>query len=215
METTKAILVLFLVCSLKVFVSPASGYLFSAKVRACENKKMTLTCPPRTEMKISRADYGRSTGREICPHPMIQTTNCVKSVLYFVGPKCNGQNICSLRNTNKEFGDPCPNTYKYLEVDYTCDVRFVRACEHEQFIIICPAGRKILISRAEYGRSAGKEICPHPAIRTTSCVKDVSGTVGHSCNGKNMCTVTSSNKLFGDPCPNTYKYTEVDYTCEF
>lgn len=36
----------------------------------------------------------------------------------------------------------------------------------------------------------------------------------HSCNGKNNCTLSATSSVFGDPCIGTYKYLEVDYTCQ-
>lgn len=36
----------------------------------------------------------------------------------------------------------------------------------------------------------------------------------HSCNGKNNCTISATNSVFGDPCGGTYKYLEVAYICQ-
>ena len=35
--------------------------------------------------------------------------------------KCQGNPLCSVSATNEVFGDPCPGTHKYLEVNYVCE----------------------------------------------------------------------------------------------
>lgn len=38
--------------------------------------------------------------------------------------------------------------------------------------------------------------------------------ISTTCNGLNSCTITATNAWFGnDPCPTTYKYAKVTYTC--
>lgn len=34
------------------------------------------------------------------------------------------------------------------------------------------------------------------------------------CDGKEKCTFRVNNDVFGDPCPDTFKYIEVQYYCE-
>ena len=36
---------------------------------------------------------------------------------------CNGKNSCSIQASNSVFGDPCPGTYKYLELAYVCECK--------------------------------------------------------------------------------------------
>ncbi|KAH3693797.1 hypothetical protein DPMN_081235 [Dreissena polymorpha] len=48
----------------------------------------------------------------------------------------------------------------------------------------------------------------------TSCVSTTStAKVQSLCNGQNLCRLTASNEILGDPCPGTYKYLEVTYAC--
>lgn len=35
----------------------------------------------------------------------------------------------------------------------------------------------------------------------------------YRCNGRNVCSVTVNDELFGDPCPKTKKYLELKYDC--
>ncbi|XP_032419915.1 L-rhamnose-binding lectin CSL3-like, partial [Xiphophorus hellerii] len=37
-----------------------------------------------------------------------------------VGERCNGKQWCKVKASNYVFGDPCYETYKYLEVEYIC-----------------------------------------------------------------------------------------------
>uniref|UniRef100_A0A3Q2TYR5 SUEL-type lectin domain-containing protein n=1 Tax=Fundulus heteroclitus TaxID=8078 RepID=A0A3Q2TYR5_FUNHE len=73
-------------------------------------------------------------------------------------------------------------------------------------------GQLISVSRAKYGRS-NNETCPYDNIKNISC-SGSADEVAHSCNGKESCSVQVTNKEFGDPCPGTYKYLEVNYTCQ-
>ena len=35
-----------------------------------------------------------------------------------------------------------------------------------------------------------------------------------ACEGEHNCTVPATNAFFGDPCPGTYKYLEIGYSCK-
>ena len=34
--------------------------------------------------------------------------------------RCDGQRTCTMPVNSRVFGDPCPNTHKYVEVHYAC-----------------------------------------------------------------------------------------------
>lgn len=102
-------------------------YLFyisvSADVIACEGKLAYIKCSYPSKIKVSSAIYGRTADRSICPHPHlpIRTTNCRSSTSdNKVKAMCNGKRICRVKADNGQFGDPCYETYKYLEVKYKC-----------------------------------------------------------------------------------------------
>ena len=90
----------------------------------CEGGKKTITCSePRTSIEITYANYGR-TSTDICtdtPHPTSRT-DCGPNAnhLGIVKNKCDGKTSCELEAKNSVFGDTCPGTYKYLEVDFKC-----------------------------------------------------------------------------------------------
>lgn len=89
-------------------------------------------------------------------------------------------------------------------------------CEGGAFYLDCPAPSTILITEAIYGRTESAVVCPYiTAPLTTNCTSTTSdGIVKGSCNGQHRCQFTVTNALLGgDPCPGTYKYLQVTYTC--
>lgn len=95
----------------------------SETVIVCEDGKMELRCSVG-KLKINTAVYGRTEGRNVCPHENINKTDCKSTSSYeVVRNKCDGESSCSITVSNSVFGgDPCPGTYKYLDVTFTCVV---------------------------------------------------------------------------------------------
>jgi len=101
--------------------------LFSAvkprSVIICEHHNGKISCPNRKLIDVLNATYGR-LNRQTCSNTNkpIRSTNCRSSnSLKHVQDKCNGKTSCELHASRKEFGgDPCPGTYKSLEVKYRC-----------------------------------------------------------------------------------------------
>ncbi|KAJ8044936.1 Rhamnose-binding lectin [Holothuria leucospilota] len=182
----------------------------------CEGSTMSLSCQGNSEIHVVSASYGRNAGPEICPHSSIQVTSGCHS--YFslsrVRSACEGQNSCSISASNYIFGDPCVFTYKYLEVSYECRTTS-RACEGSTLSLTCPSNTRLNIITANYGRNAGRDVCPHRHIRVTSgCNASSSlGKVRAACQGRQSCSIRASNSVFGDPCFRTYKYLEATYVC--
>ncbi|XP_033755416.1 rhamnose-binding lectin-like [Pecten maximus] len=98
-----------------------SGLLFTAVtgalhvVHVCEGEKMTISCVGG--INVTSAIYGR-TDNVTCSDPRIKTLDCRLDV-YGEVSSCNGETTCLLSASNGN-RDPCPGTYKYLEVSYTC-----------------------------------------------------------------------------------------------
>ena len=87
-------------------------------------------------------------------------------------------------------------------------------CEHDTLALKCNSGKVIKILKASYGRTAGKETCPHAAVSNQKChAKTSVAVVSKACNGKKSCKVQAKNHVFGDPCGGTYKYLTAKYTC--
>ena len=85
--------------------------------RICERSSGSIYCPEGTSIDILSANYGRTTGRHICPDPARDTHCRASGSLSTVKAKCQGRSYCYLKVTNSLFGrDPCQGTKKYLEV---------------------------------------------------------------------------------------------------
>ncbi|XP_031555061.1 uncharacterized protein LOC116291966 [Actinia tenebrosa] len=93
-------------------------------------------------------------------------------------------------------------------------IRTYRLCEHRSGILRCPAGRKLWIVYANYGRTTGKAVCPHKSMRTINCRSPFSTQlIRCACHGKTSCNLYAKNEVFGDPCAGTFKYIEVRFRC--
>ncbi|KAH3787336.1 hypothetical protein DPMN_165458 [Dreissena polymorpha] len=81
---------------------------------------MYLSCPEDLVLEIDTAIYGR-TRKDICPHRANKRTNCKsKTSTEIVKKLCQGKQLCHLSAKKIILGDPCGDTYKYLEVTYEC-----------------------------------------------------------------------------------------------
>uniref|UniRef100_A0AAZ1XPI2 SUEL-type lectin domain-containing protein n=1 Tax=Oreochromis aureus TaxID=47969 RepID=A0AAZ1XPI2_OREAU len=81
-------------------------------------------------IRLLNTHYGRhdkttcSDGR---PTSQLQVVTCSSSKSDdVVASSCNGKNSCTIPATNSVFGDPCVGTYKYLEVVYTCQCKYLK-----------------------------------------------------------------------------------------
>ncbi|CAI5648621.1 unnamed protein product [Oreochromis niloticus] len=188
----------------------------------CEGSEANLQCAEGQVLVVHRAHFGRqdkttcSLGRSAC---QIKNVDCTTPAsINLVTDRCSGKNNCSLSATSSVFGDPCIGTYKYLEVDYTCQFQSL-TCEGFQANLQCGEGQIIVVHGAHYGRhdkttcSAGR---PASQLQVVTCSSQSStDVVAKSCNGKKSCTIPATNSVFGDPCVGTYKYMQVVYTCQF
>ena len=88
------------------------------QLQFCEGDSHTLSCAHFSKsISILSANYGRLTGAQVCGWGPIKSTHCkADGALAKVQAHCQGRSHCTLRATNSEFGDPCDETYKYLEV---------------------------------------------------------------------------------------------------
>lgn len=82
---------------------------------------MMITCPTGI-IFIEKAIYGRTKNDSVCMHQHIKDTNCTSTTSEeIIKRKCDGESECIINVNNKELGeDPCPGTYKYLEVNFIC-----------------------------------------------------------------------------------------------
>lgn len=78
----------------------------------------------------------------------------------------------------------------------------------------CAAGN-ISIVEAIFGRTEDSNVCSSTKIKTLECRSTTSEAIVKSeCDGKPNCSIpVLNNVLGGDPCPGTYKYLNVTFTC--
>jgi hypothetical protein len=98
---------------------------------ACEGTSLSFQCPSTwQQIKIKSAVYGRTKpGLEVCPIDRsslqaINTLQCGVSVDSIVKSSCEDKNECTIDASNEALvsgNDPCPGTFKYLEVAYACE----------------------------------------------------------------------------------------------
>ncbi|XP_078790131.1 adhesion G protein-coupled receptor L2b.1 isoform X3 [Oryzias latipes] len=101
---------------------------------SCEGYSIDLRCPGSDVIMIETANYGR-TDDKICDADPFQmeNVNCYLPDAYKItSQRCNNRTQCVVVTGSDVFPDPCPGTYKYLEVQYEC----------VPYIFICPGTLK-------------------------------------------------------------------------
>jgi len=95
-------------------------------VITCEHKEMNLVCPNGRVIEIVYANYGRTVpGTEACNHASSSNLACFEEEsLSIVAGECDGETTCTVLASNTVFGNPCGNTFKYLNVTYSCNCEF-------------------------------------------------------------------------------------------
>ncbi|XP_076133366.1 L-rhamnose-binding lectin CSL1 [Alosa pseudoharengus] len=167
-------------------------------------------------IKVNWASYGRSN-RHTCssgrPPSQLSNTKCHQhKSLRIMSDRCNGMSSCAVPVKNSVFYDPCPGTYKYLDLSYTChSVKRSVTCENNQNAISCAKG-SLFIHHANYGRR-DRLTCPHKLAMTSHCYHSQTDNLRGRCNGKKSCQLHASNAVFSDPCRGVNKYLEVTYSC--
>ncbi|KAF4071572.1 hypothetical protein AMELA_G00274890 [Ameiurus melas] len=125
------------------FFTPATLVLSRAPVPmavvrrelSCEGYPIELRCPGTDVIMIESANYGR-TDDKICDSDpaQMENTRCYLPDAYkIMGFRCNNRTQCAVVAGPDVFPDPCPGTYKYLEVQYECVPYKV-----EQRVFLCP-----------------------------------------------------------------------------
>ncbi|XP_043573901.1 adhesion G protein-coupled receptor L3 isoform X15 [Chiloscyllium plagiosum] len=130
-------------CFLTILIGTATVTAFSrapvpmAVIRrelSCESYPIELRCPGTDVIMIESANYGRTDDR-ICDADQAQMENirCFLPDAYkIMSQRCNNRTQCSVVAGPDVFPDPCPGTYKYLEVQYEC----------VPYIFLCPGTLK-------------------------------------------------------------------------
>ncbi|XP_047442257.1 adhesion G protein-coupled receptor L2 isoform X26 [Mugil cephalus] len=126
---------------------------------SCEGYPIDLRCPGSDVIMIESANYGR-TDDKICDADPFQmeNVNCYLPDAYkIMSQRCNNRTQCIVITGSDVFPDPCPGTYKYLEVQYECvpyspcptrigprtqNVSYRNCPEVEQKVFLCPGTLK-------------------------------------------------------------------------
>ncbi|RWS31962.1 Galactose binding lectin domain containing protein 1-like protein [Leptotrombidium deliense] len=89
---------------------------------ACEGNPLHLHCEEGRHIHLDRANYGRFS-ISICNDGgrLDWSVNCMSYRSFLImQDRCSQKSNCSVLVSSKMFGDPCPGTLKYLEVQYHC-----------------------------------------------------------------------------------------------
>ncbi|CAL1579525.1 unnamed protein product [Knipowitschia caucasica] len=129
-------LLLLLLCfhSSQAFSRAALPFGLVRRELSCEGYAIDLRCPGSDVIMIETANYGR-TDDKICDADPFQmeNVNCYLPDAYkIISQRCNNRTQCVVVTGSDVFPDPCPGTYKYLEVQYEC----------VPYIFICPGTLK-------------------------------------------------------------------------
>uniref|UniRef100_A0A8C9X2T7 Si:ch1073-186i23.1 n=1 Tax=Sander lucioperca TaxID=283035 RepID=A0A8C9X2T7_SANLU len=116
------------------FIRAALPFGLVRRELSCEGYAIDLRCPGSDVIMIETANYGR-TDDKICDADPFQmeNVNCYLPDAYkIISQRCNNRTQCVVVTGSDVFPDPCPGTYKYLEVQYEC----------VPYIFICPGTLK-------------------------------------------------------------------------
>jgi len=124
----------------------------------------------------------------------------------------------------KQLESIIPKNPEYICEDYSG----IRPEAQKGHDISCPKYYTIKIDKAFYGRYANdKNHCKmNSEIKSkikkrnkkrikikNDCGNDVKENIKEKCEGKIYCSLISSDRFFGNSCPNTYKYLYIEYRC--
>uniref|UniRef100_A0A8C9TVP6 Adhesion G protein-coupled receptor L1 n=1 Tax=Scleropages formosus TaxID=113540 RepID=A0A8C9TVP6_SCLFO len=100
---------------------------------ACEGYPIELRCPGSDVIMIETANYGR-TDDKICDADPFQMENVqcyLPDAFKIMSQRCNNRTQCVVVAGSDVFPDPCPGTYKYLEIQYEC-------VPYSEYLFVCP-----------------------------------------------------------------------------
>lgn len=89
---------------------------------ACEDTTLNITCGQDLYLDVIRANYGRFSITICNDHGNTEwKVDCQAGrTLRAMQARCSNKNQCIVPVQSSIFGDPCPGTYKYIEVHYAC-----------------------------------------------------------------------------------------------
>ncbi|KAM4720955.1 adhesion G protein-coupled receptor L2 isoform 11-T11 [Rhinophrynus dorsalis] len=142
MQTHWLFLVIAILQCTEAFSRAALPFGLVRRELACEGYPIDLRCPGSDVIMIESANYGR-TDDKICdadPFQMENTDCHLPDAYKIMSQRCNNRTQCVVVTGSDVFPDPCPGTYKYLEVQYECVPYKV-----EQKVFVCPGALKAVV----------------------------------------------------------------------
>ncbi|XP_042675991.1 adhesion G protein-coupled receptor L2 isoform X9 [Centrocercus urophasianus] len=136
------LIISFLHCTTEGFSRAALPFGLVRRELSCEGYSIDLRCPGSDVIMIESANYGR-TDDKICdadPFQMENTECFLPDAYKIMTQRCNNRTQCIVVTGSDVFPDPCPGTYKYLEVQYECVPYKV-----EQKVFVCPGTLKAIV----------------------------------------------------------------------
>uniref|UniRef100_UPI0035902019 adhesion G protein-coupled receptor L2-like n=1 Tax=Myxine glutinosa TaxID=7769 RepID=UPI0035902019 len=103
---------------------------------ACEGYALELRCPGSDVILVARANFGRTDARICDAEPdRMRNTHCWQPLAErMMAQRCNNRTQCVVVAGTDVFPDPCPGTYKFLEVQYEC----------VPYIFLCPGTLRVV-----------------------------------------------------------------------
>ncbi|KAL1438033.1 hypothetical protein MTO96_048488 [Rhipicephalus appendiculatus] len=127
----------------------------------CEGRELNISCPENYQIHLVRANYGRlSIG--ICNDfgRLDWSVNCMSYKSFLImQDRCAHKSSCGTHVSSSLFGDPCPGTLKYLEMQYHCVLATASPT---------PSGGRQGASEASASRTGGDEHHLAPATAGTA-----------------------------------------------
>ncbi|XP_075471798.1 adhesion G protein-coupled receptor L2 isoform X2 [Ascaphus truei] len=142
MQTHWLFLVIAILQCTEAFSRAALPFGLVRRELACEGYPIDLRCPGSDVIMIESANYGR-TDDKICdadPFQMENTDCHLPDAYKIMSQRCNNRTQCVVVTGSDVFPDPCPGTYKYLEVQYEC-VPYTNQFE----VFVCPGALKEVV----------------------------------------------------------------------
>ncbi|KAJ8042978.1 Adhesion G-protein coupled receptor G4 [Holothuria leucospilota] len=174
----------------------------------CEYQTMSIDCP-EGKIKIQIALYGR-INNTCCPWSTYQNEDlqCASNKsMGVVKERCQDTSNCTVPAENDYFGDPCVGVFKYLAVNYTCEIELPN-CPRE---VVHVDGVRLTFPEAtsrgqidsvelcldgtlDSNRSLGTRLCTE-AWGTAELRRECynSSTLGDSLEQMNLINVTQQN----------------------
>ncbi|XP_041446246.1 adhesion G protein-coupled receptor L2 isoform X12 [Xenopus laevis] len=137
MQTYWLFLVIIILQFTEAFSRAALPFGLVRRELACEGYPIDLRCPGSDVIMVESANYGR-TDDKICdadPFQMENTDCHLPDAYKIMSQRCNNRTQCVVVTGSDVFPDPCPGTYKYLEVQYEC----------VPYIFVCPGAMQAVV----------------------------------------------------------------------